>query len=443
MMQKIGPRRVLNLFTETFGLGRGAAFGAIFLISLVTVSAGYWFFKSAPPSSIIITSGPEGSLFQTNAEKYRVILARNHLKLVILPSHGSMENLQRLADPSFHVDIGFVQGGVTNEASLERLVSLGSISYQPLLVFYRGTGTVETLSELSGKRLAIGAEGSGTRLLALTLLAANGIQPGATTSLTNMDAEAASNALLKGEVDAVFLMGDSASAQVMRQLLRAPEIHLMSFAQADGYTRRIRYLNKLELPRGSIDFGKDLPAHDVSLIGPTVELLARPDLHPAVSDLLLEAAREVHGKASLMQSRSEFPAPLEHDFPISAEASRYYKSGKGFLYRHLRFWIASLVNRILVVIVPALVLLIPALRIIPTLLRLRVKLRLYRWYRALLLLDRELLSNSPGKPEDFLKRLDDIEAAVNKIKVPASFADQFYGLRGHINFVRERLRGAR
>jgi TRAP-type uncharacterized transport system substrate-binding protein len=438
MTEKIGGQRVLNLFTETFGLGRAAALSTILLISVVVLAAAFWFVKSAPPSNIVISSGPTGSIFQTNAEKYRVILARNHVKLTIVPSHGSMENLQRLDDPSFHVDIGFVQGGVTNDVHFDRLESLGSISYQPLLVFYRGTGTVETLAELSGKRLAIGTEGSGTRLLALSLLAANGIEPGGATTLTNLEAEAASNALLKDAVDAVFLMGDSASPQVMRQLLRSPQIQLMNFAQADGYTRRIRYLNKLEMPRGSIDFGKNLPARDINLIGPTVELLARADLHPAIIDLVLEAAREVHGRASLMQRRGEFPAPLEHDFEISPEALRYYKSGKGFLYRHLPFWIASLVNRILVVIVPAIVLLIPALRVIPTLLRLRVKLRLYRWYRVLLLLDRELLVESPNR-EDFLKRLDEIEKAVNKMKVPASFADQFYGLRGHINFVRQRL----
>jgi len=445
MTQTVGPRRILNLFTETFGLGRAAAFITILFIAVVVAAAAFWFVKSAPPSHIIITSGPVGSLFQTNAEKYRVILARNHVKVTILPSHGSMENLQRLNDPSVRVDVGLVQGGVTNGADLDRIVSLGSVSYQPLLVFYRGTGTVETLADFSGKRLSIGAEGSGTRLLVLTLLAANGIEPGGTTVMTNLEAEAAASALLKGDVDAVFLMGDSASPQVMRQLLRERQIQLMNFAQADGYTRKIRYLNKLELPRGSIDFGKNLPSRDINLIGPTVELLARADLHPAICDLLLEAAREVHGKASLMQRRGEFPAPLEHDFAISDEASRYYKSGKSFFYRHLPFWIASLVNRIVVVIVPAIVLLIPAVRAIPTLLRLRVKLRLYRWYRALLLLDRELLGN-PGNTgstaanrEEWLKRLDEIERAVKKMKVPASFADQFYSLRGHINFVRERL----
>src|SRR5436309_4496266 len=126
MTQTVGSRRILTLFTETFGLGRAAAFTTILFIAFVTVCAAYWFVKSAPPSHIIITSGPVGSVFQTNAEKYRIILARNHVKLTILPSHGSMENLQRLNDPSFRVDIGFVQGGITNGADFKNLVSLGS-----------------------------------------------------------------------------------------------------------------------------------------------------------------------------------------------------------------------------------------------------------------------------------------------------------------------------
>ena len=438
-MTKFKPGRIVNVFTETFGLGRAAALSALLLVGLVALLAGFSFMKSAPPNTITLTSGPEGSISQTNAEKYRVILARNHVTLRILPSHGSLENLQRLDAPSSRVDVGFVQGGVTNGTHLEKLVSLGSISYQPLLVFYRGTNTIEILSALAGQRLAIGPVGSGTRTLALTLLATNGIEPGGTTTLVDLDAEEASNALLEGKIDAVFLMGDSASPQIMRKLLRSAEIQLLNFTQADGYTRRIRYLNKLELPKGSIDFGKNIPAHDVYLIGPTVELIARTGLHPALSDLLLEAAREVHGNASILQRRGEFPAPLEHDFPISSDASRFYKSGKSFLYRHLPFWLASLVNRILVVFVPAVVVLIPGLRVIPALLRWRVKLRLYRWYRALLLLERDLFAASPGKHEDALRRLDEIEEAVNKMKVPASFADQFYALRGHIDFVRERL----
>jgi len=440
MTQKSNFSRLLSLFTETFGLGRAAAVGAILLICLATLLGAVLFLKSAPPNTLTITSGPEGSLFRTNAEKYRVILARNGVTLKVLPSQGSLENLERLQNTRFRVDVGFVQGGVTNANSLDKLVSLGSIAYQPLLIFYRGTTTVELLSGLSGKKLSIGPVGSGTHALALALLMTNGIQPGGPTTLMQLDAESAAKALVAGEVDAVFLMGDSASPQIMGKLLRTAEIQLLSFSQADGYVRRIPYLNKLDLPVGSIDLGKNIPARDIHLIGPTVELVARENLHPALSDILLETAREVHGRASLLQRRGEFPAPLEHDFRISPEATRYYKSGKSFFYRHLPFWLAGLVNRILAVAVPLVVLLIPGFRTIPALFRLRVKLRLYRWYRALLLVERDLFADAAGKREDSLRRLDDIEAAVNKMKVPASFADQFYALRGHIGFVREGLR---
>jgi TRAP-type uncharacterized transport system substrate-binding protein len=432
--------RFLAPLTETFGLSRAVAVITFLLISLVLLFAVFWFFRSAPPGTIIITSGPPGSSFETNAVKYGQILAGKGVTLRILPSQGSLQNLERLYDPSFRVDIGFVQGGVTNGRTSRKLTSLGSVSYQPILVFRRGAAPVARLSELTGKRIAIGPVGSGTRALALVLLKLNGIEPGGQTTLLDLDADDASKALIEGTVDAVFMEGDSASPRVMRQLLLTPGIQLLDFTQADGYTRRISYLNKLELPEGSVDFGKNIPAHDIRLIGPTVELLARPDLHPALADLLIEAAQEVHGGAGLLKRKGEFPAALEHDFPINAEATRYYRSGKSFLYRYLPFWLASLVNRVLVAFVPVVVLLIPGLRFIPFVFRLRIQLHIYRWYRALLALERDpRVESTPEKRQEMLAQLEHIEEEVNKMKVPASFANQFYGLRGDIGFVRDRL----
>jgi hypothetical protein len=227
----------------------------------------------------------------------------------------------------------------------------------------------------------------------------------------------------------------------MRTLLRSPGIRMFDFAQADAYTRRFAYLNKLQLPRGAVDFGKDIPPHDVNLIGPTVELVARSRLHPALCDLLLEAAREVHGKPTLLQRRGEFPAPIEHEFKISPEAARYIKSGKGFLYNSLPFWLASLVNRILVAFLPMVLVLIPGIRLIPIAYKWRTQLRIYRWYRGLLKVERDLVGQlTAEKREELQRRLDHIESSVNQMKVPASFAGQFYGLREHIGFVRDRLK---
>lgn len=438
--RKTALGRVVSLLMETFGLSQVAAIAAAVMMGLVSCFGVYWVFHATPPRVIVITSGTTGSSFETNAVRYREILARSGVTLKILPSRGSLENLERLQDPTVQVDVGFVQGGMTNGSNSGKLVSLGSVSYQPLLVFHRGAEPLNMLSQLAGKRLAIGPAGSGTRTLALTLLELNEIKPGGPTALLDLEAENAAKALMEGSADAVFLMGDSASPQLMRRLLLSPGIQMLNFSQADGYSRRITYLNKLELPMGSIDFGRNVPPQDTYLVAPTVELIARPGLHPALSDLLLEAAQEVHGNSSLLKRKNEFPAPIENDFPISAEASRYYKSGKTFLYRSLPFWLASLVNPILVAIVPVIVLLVPGLKAIPFIFRLRVRLRIYRWYRALLTLEREIqASPNAGNRDELLVRLGQIEQGVNHMKVPASFADQFYALRGYIAFVRNQL----
>ena len=439
--QKLGLHKLQSMFTEVFGLGRAAALSAVVSILVVLVLGIFLFFYLAPPNTITIISGPEGSTFRRTAERYAKILQRNGVTLRILPSEGSVDNIKRLADPSSKVDIGFVQGGVDKGTKTDKLVSLGSISYQPLFVFYRSASNIELLSQLIGKRVAVGEVGSGTHTLSLALLADNGIEPGGPTKLLEMDSDEAAGAILKGKVDAVFLMGDSVSTALIRQLHHTPGIKLFDFTQADAYTRRIPYLNKITLPKGSIDFGKGTPAQDVFLLAPTVELIAREYLHPALSDMLLEAAREVHSGAGLLRRKGEFPASIEQEIRISGDASRFYKSGKGFLYRYLPFWLASFVNRIVVVFVPMIVLLLPALRLIPAIYRWRFRSRIFRWYRALLMIERDLITQlAPEKRKALMERLDNIEEAVNRMKVPASFADQFYGLRGHITFVRARLR---
>lgn len=432
--------KIQTSLMETMGMGKSATISALILIVLVTVLIVFLFVRSAPPKTIIMTSGDNDSMFYKIAGKYANVLARNGVKLKIIKSEGSLENLERLSNPSYRVDVGFVQAGLTKGQKIDKLVSLGSIAYEPLFIFHRGTKPVELLSQFKGKRLAIGPDGSGTNYLAKALLSMNEIKPGGSTKLLEMDDEEAAQDLLNGKVDAVFFMGDSASSQLMRKLLHEPGIQLVNFTQADAYTRRVGYLNKLVLPQGAIDFGENMPDHDVHLIAPSVELIARNDLHPALSDLLLEAAKEIHGRATLFQGRGEFPVPLEHEFRISDDANRFYKSGKSFLYRYFPFWMASLINRILVVFLPIVLILIPGLRVIPAIYQWGTKMRIYRWYRQLLALEQDMIAwMDKNKQKELLARLDQIEQAVDNMKVPTSFADQFYVLRGHVGFVRAKL----
>jgi TRAP-type uncharacterized transport system substrate-binding protein len=436
---KIGPLQIPLRIQRISWRDLASSLGVVLLLSALSIWIALHFVRPAPPGTITIASGPEGSSLWTYAEQYRKILARNRVTLKILPSAGALDNLKRLSDPKSDVDVGFVQGGLSNLADPAGLVSLGSMFYEPLAVFYRGT-PLERLSGLKGRRIAIGPEGSGTRNLAATLLNANDIDPKGSTRLLNLEGKEGAQALLKHRIDAAFLMGDSATPESMRELVHSPGIRLFDFVQAEAYVRRFRYLSKLELPAGSLDLGRNTPPQSLTLIAPTVELIARPSLHPALSDLLIEAAREVHGRATLIQRVGEFPAPLEHEYPISDDAARYYKSGKGIAYRYLPFWVASLVDRALVVLVPIVLVLIPGLRLVPVLYNWRAKARIYRPYGELMALERAAMAQpTSDQRTELLQRLDGIEKSVIALKMPGSFADQVYVLREHINFVRQQL----
>jgi NMT1-like family len=415
-------------------------YGPFVLLLLAVMWITLHFVQPAPPNTIVMTTGADGSMFEVHAGRYAKILARQGVTLKIVPSQGSLENLKRLSDPNFTVDVGLVQGGIATLGDANNLVSLGSVFYVPVLVFYRAPQPIKLLSELSGKRIAIGREGSGARVLAETLLKANGIEAGGKSQLVGLEGKAAQEALVKGEVDAAFVMGDSATPATMRELIHTAGIRLFDFVQGNAYVGRFRYLSKLELPPGSLDLGTNMPRETLTMVAPTVELVARPGLHPALSDMLIQAAQEVHGRATLLQKAGEFPAPLEHEYRVSDDALRYYKSGKSFAYKHLPFWLASLVDRIAIVLVPLAVILIPGAKVVPWLYKWRINARIYRRYGELMALERVAFAEMTREERaDVLKRLDDIERRIVTGKLPASAAEQLYVLRQHVHFVRKRI----
>ncbi|WP_244818188.1 TAXI family TRAP transporter solute-binding subunit [Caballeronia sp. Lep1P3] len=424
-------RRIVHDLTWTIG--------PFVLACALAIALVVWLIDPAPPRSITISAGQTDSSLHQIAREYAKILARNGITLNVLPSDGSVQNLERLLDPKAHVDLALVQGGIASREQASSLMSLGSVAYVPIVVFYRGKG-LTLLSQLEGKRVAIGREGSGTRVLSLKLLEANGIAPGGSTQLLPTDGLQAATQLVSNEADAVFLSGDSATRALMLRLLKVPGISVMDFNEARAYTRLFPYLDDIELPPGVLDLGRRIPPETVHLISPTVELVARPSLHPALSDLLIEAAQEVNGTAGILQRAGQFPSPVAHEFPISEDASRYYRSGKSFLYRTLPFWLANVADRALVLLLPVAVLIFPALRLVPALYRWRVRSRIYRYYGALIALERGAMHlSSDDERRALLVELDYIEESLNTLKLPLAYIDALYVLREHISFVRSRL----
>ena len=415
------------------------------LPSLLIAVAAFWlaaqFIRPAPPSRLLVSTGGEAGAYQLFAMRYKDVLARYGVELVSLPSGGSKENLQRLRDPKFEVDAAFIQGGTARPTEDEELVSLGDFYHEPLWVFYREAALRggDKLLDLRGKRVAVGGAGSGTQHLALELLAANGIDAG-NTKLLEVGGMGLVDGLQKGEIDAVFAVGPTQSALVWT-LLYTPGVRLMSLAHAEAYARRFSSLARLVLPRGAIDLVEDIPPQDVSLVAPMATLLVREGTHPALIDLLMQAAAEVHGEPGVFQKTGEFPRAGHAAFPLSKEAERYYKSGKPFLQRFLPFWAATLVDRMVVMVVPLLAVLIPLFKFAPLIYGWRVRSRIYRRYGELKFLENEI-SDNPGARSraEWLEKLDRIEADASHIRTPLTFSDMLYTLRGHIDLVRDMIR---
>jgi TRAP transporter TAXI family solute receptor len=410
----------------------------IFLIVGIGFVVAFQFVEPAPPKRIVITTGGEAGAYYQFAQRYAALLANNGITLEVKASAGSLENLERLkADEA---QVGFVQGGVMppkedpDAEDDSGLLSLGSMFYEPVWVFYRGERPLTRLTELRGKRIAIGQEGSGVRQLAQQMLAANDIPPG--EHLVPLSGLKAAEELQQGRIDAAFIIA-AETAPVVQVLIRSPGIKLMSFAQSGAYQRRFPFLTKLTFPHGVADLVRDFPPEDIKVLAPTANLIIRDDLHPALQSLLLQAASDVHGKSGFFQDAGEFPAYKDPMLPLSPDAARYFKSGPPLLQRYLPFWLAVLVDRLIVLLVPIIALLIPLLKVAPAIYTWRVRSKVFRCYGELKFLEDDLKHHfDPAKLGDYRLRLDALEEEAVQLHVPLGFTDLVYTLREHVNLVR-------
>jgi uncharacterized protein len=407
------------------------------------------FVEPPPPQKLTIASGARKGAYHRYALEYADELKKEGLSVDVRETAGSVENLRLLAQPDSGVAVALVQSGVASPGDLLHFQALGSLYREPLWIFYRGDKQFARLSELVGNRIGVGPSGSGTNAIAMRLLAANGLidSHGESNSaagsqramLVQDDVAAAATALQKGDLDAAFFVA-AFEADYILSLLNDRRVKLLNFEQREAYHRRFRFLSPVTVPAGMANLAENLPRQDIALLAPTAMLVVRKDFHPALVPLLLAAATRIHGKGDELSAAGEFPSQAYCDFPVSEDAERFYKSGLPVLQRLLPFWLASLVDRAKVMLIPLVMLMMPLIRAAPPLLRWRARRRIYVWYSALRDIDQKLDTGLSGSDLDLeLARLNEIEHQVVHVDVPLSYMEEFYHLRLHLGMLQQRL----
>ena len=412
----------------------------ITVTAVAMVIAAIVIFRSMPPRMIVMATGSEGGSFYDVGERYRAALASAGVKVRLVPTAGSAENLALLLDPHSGVSVGLVQGGTIGAEASSKLESLGTVFYEPLWLFYeRGLGNNKGQIDLRGRRIS--AVGSGTRALSLELLKRNGVD-GQNSELLALTTKESEEKLLAGEIDALGTV-NAWEAPIVQKLITDEHIELYSFAaRADAYVALYPFLNKVVVPRGVGDLAKDLPPTDVILFAPKVSLVVRKDLHPAIQYLLLDAAVRIHSRPGIFQHANQFPAAESIDLPLSREALQFYKSGRPFLHNYLPFWVAELVGTLIFLLIPILGVLYPMIRSLPRLYDWLMRSKITRIYGELRFLEDEIIdARRTGRDVTaMVVQLDHLEEQANHLKIPTAYASRLYELRNHVDVVRERLR---
>jgi TRAP transporter TAXI family solute receptor len=414
----------------------------ITLLALVSILfATLWILIPPPPRSIELATGFPTGLYQQFGEKLQSELAQEGVLLKLRTTGGTSDNLALINDPNSEVDFAMVQGGVADVSKYPNLVSIAGVFYEPVWVWYRESsfkneaGKLSLLSQLKGKRVSIGSEGSGTLSLASQLLDASGL------SMDDIHAEKlkpleALEKFKKGELDAVFLVS-AAEAPLMKSFYEAADIRLMNFEQADAYLHRFPFLSKVTVPRGVLSIANDLPRRELQVLAATATLVGKDDVSPAMVSLLLSATYDVLKTYSYLQKPGEFPSGSGLDFPLHVDAEIYLKDGPSFLHRHLPFWTAVWIGRFAKIVIPLLVILIPLFTYIPAIKNIFLRLKLSQVYEELKTIERN--ASNPELMEQNYKDLESIERRVGNIKVSMLDAKELYDLKGHVGEVRGRL----
>lgn len=420
-------------------LERIGFFGPAVVLTVAAFAIAYHFVQPAPPRHIVMATGSKDGVYYYYGRMYRDLMARQGIEVTLLETAGSIANIALLKQDK--ADVAFVQGGTRDDDGNTDLRSLASLYFEPIWVFVRKDLPAARLADLRGRRVAVDREGSGTRAVALQLLADTGLGE-ASLQLSPLGDGKAAEALRQGKLDAAFFI-TAANAPVIQALFHARDVRLLPIDRTAAYRLQHRFLSLLTLPEGAIDLAADVPHADTVLLAPAANLVVRDDFHPALAELLLTEARRIHGYAGIFEEAGEFPSRQHLEYPIADAAQRFFDSGPSFLQRYLPFWAANLIDRLKIMLLPLVALAYPLFKVIPPTYDWRMRSRIDRWYRELQRLEHELKAGaSRDEVRQSLAALDALERKVRRLTMPDAYGSPLYDLRSHIAMLRDELRAA-
>jgi TRAP transporter TAXI family solute receptor len=422
------------------------------LVGLVGLIAAFAFYIQAirPPRQFRIAAGAIDGVYYAGAQQIRDEVAKRGFIARVLETGGSTENLGLLK--TGRAEIGIIQGGVATFTDTTGLTTLSMLGYEPIWLFYRKdrfspefrTSGTAGLEELRGKRVNLGATGSGAQLLGQEILELIGITPDDFTLLEEGMTTSA-QMLQDGELDAALFITPVRNP-IIANLARDPQLELRHSVDGAALSRQVQALNDITLQSGVLDIANRLPAEDVPLLGLRIALVGRQGIHPDLVRLVvstLPTVPMIRAPAAVGQ-RFEFPNLNNPEIPANPDALQFYMEGETPFERFLPFDIASPLARFYLLLLPLAVLALPAWSLMKFVYGWFMKSRLLNWYPVITAIDRKIDQYNLEQVDEQIAYLAQIDAEISRrANVTKGYQPAYLDLRYHISFVTGRLQEQR
>ncbi len=358
------------------------------LLALTGIVVLTFWVKPLPPSEVALAVGPKDSALARLGERYVEPFAQAGITLRLVYTDSVNPTEQELSND---IDAAFLVGGTFDESNVSDMVSLGSVEYAPLWVFHRGEvqAGIDFFDAFANRNLKIGLAGPISRaiigrmgqLRGMELTSAAGFEPSPDFRVVDQ--------FLQGVLDVVVIV-DGYDSGYISQLINASNTSLFNMFYAQAYQRQIPFLEVVSVPQGALSLATLRPTADVTLISSTVSLLVKQSLHPTAQQLFLTATEEVDGLTEPFFARPGFfPDYLDPAVPLSSVAKRYYAEDGLALSNRLPYWLASLIDRLWLLVLGLFAVLYPTFKLIPRYRVLRSKIQISDGYQVLRAIDME------------------------------------------------------
>ncbi|UCH61837.1 MAG: TAXI family TRAP transporter solute-binding subunit [Fidelibacterota bacterium] len=302
------------------------------IVVVAVVLAGYFLgsWGKRSPWQVTIATGTPGGTYSTLGEEFARILEGLPEAPIdtakAIPTSASVKNIELLAKDS--VDIGFVMKPAISNAMVDQLAKLSVLAriYMDVVqIVVRKDAGIYSLRDLNAKKVYVGKEGSGTKIVAEKILDSLRVSP--SIKVKEGSYREASRMLVSEELDAAFFVAGTPT-EAVKMALGSGRCDLLDLGDIrDRIIESIPDLNTSDIPVNSYEN----QTKKVRTISADTFLLCRKNLDVnkvfLIEDALfnnLDQLLIAHAKAQDIHLDSAFVG-LPEEIELHKGASRFQK----------------------------------------------------------------------------------------------------------------------